>query len=162
MKGDPKVLLLLNQVLRKELTGINQYFVHSKMCESWGYGVLAKHARDESIEEMRHADAVIDRILFLEGSPNMADMDRFLIGRDVRQQLGGDLALEQAALQVLVPGVTTCNEADDHGTRVLLEGIIKDEEDHIDWIEAQLHQIREMGYENYLTLQVGGRDEGAR
>jgi bacterioferritin len=159
MKGDPKVLQLLNRVLKKELTGINQYFVHGKMCENWGYHALARHARAESLDEMRHADRVIDRILFLEGTPNMAELDRLLIGKDVRQQLESDLALEDAALRVLGPGVELCSQAGDHASRELLEHIIVEEEEHVDWLEAQLHQIREMGYENYLTLQVGGSDE---
>ena len=162
MKGDPKVVRVLNQVLRKELTGINQYFVHAKMCDNWGYSVLAKHARNESIDEMRHAEAVIDRILFLDGTPNMVEMDKLLVGKSVREQLESDLALEQAALTVLVPGIGVCNEADDHGSRDLLERIVKDEEEHIGWLEAQLHQIKEMGYENYLTLQVGDLKGGEK
>jgi bacterioferritin len=159
MKGDAKVVQLLNRVLRKELTGINQYFVHSKMCENWGYLVLARHARTESLDEMRHADRIMDRILFLEGTPNMAEMDKLLIGKDVRQQLENDLALEDAALKVLGPGIEICNQAGDHASRELLEHIIVEEEDHVDWIESQLHQIKEMGYENYLTLQVGDGGE---
>ena len=158
MKGNPKVLELLNRVLRKELTGINQYIVHSRMCANWGYHVLAKHARQESIEEMKHADIVIERILFLEGTPNMAELDKLLIGRDVREQLANDLALEDAALKILRPGIVVCNDAGDHATREILEHLIVDEEKHVDWLEAQLHQIKEMGYENYLTLQTGTDD----
>jgi bacterioferritin len=154
MKGDAKILTLLNKVLRKELTGINQYFVHSKMCENWGYGALAHHARQESIDEMKHADKVIERILFLEGTPNMAEMDKLAIGRDVRAQLEGDLGLETAAIAILRPGIDACTEAADHATRELLEHILAEEEEHVDWIEAQLHQIKEMGYENYLTTVV--------
>ena len=156
MKGDPKVLQLLNRVLRKELTGISQYFVHSKMCANWGYDVLAKHMRAESIEEMKHADTIIERILFLDGTPNMVEMDKILIGRDVKDQMESDLALEMAALTILRPGIDTCNKAADHATRELLEHIIEDEEKHVDWIEAQLHQIGEMGYENYLSTKVNG------
>jgi bacterioferritin len=154
MKGDPKVLQLLNRVLRKELTGISQYFVHGRMCRNWGYDALAKRLREESIDEMKHADAIVERILFLEGTPNMADMDKLLIGPDVRQQLENDLGLEKAALAVLRPGIDVCNKAGDHATREMLEHIIVEEERHVDWIEAQLHQIREMGYENYLSVQV--------
>ena len=154
MQGDPKVLQLLNRVLRKELTGISQYFVHAKMCQNWGYQVLAKHAREESIDEMKHADTIIERILFLEGTPNMAEMDKLLIGEDVRRQLENDLGLETAALAILRPGIEVCNKAGDHATRELLEHIIVEEERHIDWIESQLHQIGEMGYENYLSVQV--------
>jgi len=154
MKGDPKVLQLLNRVLRKELTGIYQYFVHARMCKNWGYDVLAKHLREESIDEMKHADKIIERILFLDGTPNMADMDRLLIGGDVRRQLENDLGLEQAALAVLRPGIDICNKAGDHATREILEHILVEEESHVDWIESQLHQIGEMGYENYLSVQV--------
>ncbi len=158
MKGNPKVLELLNRVLRKELTGINLYIVHSRMCANWGYRVLAKHAREESIEEMKHADIVIERILFLEGTPNMAEQDKILIGKDVREQLVNDLALEDAALKVLRPGVAVCIDSGDHATRGILDRIIVEEEKHVDWIESQLHQIKEMGYENYLTLQTGKDD----
>lgn len=154
MKGDPKVLQLLNRVLRKELTGISQYFVHARMCKNWGYDVLAKHQRDESIDEMKHADTIIERILFLDGTPNMADMDKLLIGGDVRQQLENDLGLEKAALVVLRPGIDICNKAGDHATREILEHILAEEESHVDWLESQIHQIREMGYENYLSVQV--------
>jgi bacterioferritin len=158
MKGDSKVLDLLNKVLRKELTGINQYFVHAKMCENWGYRRLAAHARKESIDEMKHADKVIDRILFLEGTPNMAQLDKLMVGADVRQQLQNDLALEQAAIQVLRPGVALCYEQGDHPTRHLLEAILAEEEEHVDWLETQLHQIKEIGYEQYLMLQVDEED----
>jgi bacterioferritin len=154
MQGDAQVLKLLNRVLRKELTGISQYFVHAKMCQNWGYEVLAKHAREESIDEMKHADTIIERILFLEGTPNMAEMDKLLIGEDVRRQLENDLGLEKAALTILRPGIDVCNKAGDHATREILEHIIVEEERHIDWLESQLHQIREMGYENYLSVQV--------
>jgi bacterioferritin len=159
MKGDLKVLALLNQVLRKELTGINQYFVHAKMCQNWGYDILAQHSRHESIDEMKHADKVIDRILFLEGTPNMADMDKLRVGRDVREQIKNDLALEMSALGVLRPGIETCNKAGDHATRELLEHILEEEESHVDWLEAQLHQIGEMGYENYLTTLIHRKPE---
>jgi len=154
MKGDPKVLKVLNDVLRKELTGINQYFVHAKMCENWGYEVLAKHSREESIDEMKHADTVIARILFLEGTPNMSELGPILVGKDVRQQLENDLKLEHSAIKVLKPGIALCEELSDPTTRETLEKILEEEEHHVDWIEAQLHQIEEMGYENYLTLQV--------
>src|SRR5882724_2144213 len=158
MKGDSKITALLNKVLRKELTGINQYFIHSKMCANWGYGALAKHSRDESIDEMKHADKVIERILFLEGTPNMSEMDKIRVGKDVRAQLEADLALETAAVEILRPGIDACYEARDHASRELLEHILEEEEEHIDWIEAQLHQIREMGYENYLTTVVARKD----
>jgi len=160
MKGDAKVIDLLNQVLRKELTGINQYFLHFKMCENWGYSVLARRSRHESIDEMKHADKVIGRILFLEGTPNVTDMDKIRVGKDVREQLKGDLALETAAVAVLRPGIEACRAASDHASRELLEHILVEEEQHIDWIEAQLHQIDEMGYENYLTTVIHRDGEG--
>ncbi len=154
MQGQPQIVELLNSVLRKELTGVNQYFVHAKMCENWGYQVLAKVNRDEAMDEMKHAEKIIDRILFLDGTPNMSSYDRIMIGNNVKQQLESDLALEMAALQVLCPGVKLCLELGDTGSRELLEHIIVDEEQHVDWIEAQLHKIDELGYENYLAEQI--------
>jgi bacterioferritin len=154
MHGDPRIIDLLNQVLRKELTGINQYFLHSRMCRNWGYAVLAKVHYDESIDEMKHADRIIQRVLFLEGVPNVSDYDRISVGRTPREQLDQDLALEMAALELLRPGVQLCLEASDHATRELLEDIIEDEERHIDWLEAQKHKIAEIGYEQYLAQQI--------
>jgi bacterioferritin len=154
MHGDPRIIDLLNQVLRKELTGINQYFIHSRMCENWGYAVLTKAHYEESVDEMKHADEVIRRILFLEGVPNVSDYDRIEVGANVRQQFDNDLALEMAALEVMRRGVALCLEAADHGSRELLEHMIRDEERHVDWLEAQKHKIRELGYENYLAQQI--------
>ena len=154
MKGNEQVLNVLNQVLRKELTGINQYFLHAKMCQNWGYERLYKHVREESIEEMKHASAVMERILFLEGTPNMSGYDKILVGATVKQQLESDLALETAALAVLRPGIKTCIETSDDASRELLEHILADEEQHVDWIEAQLHKIEEVGYQNYLAQQI--------
>ena len=154
MQGDPRIIDLLNQVLRKELTGINQYFIHSRMCKNWGYAVLTKVHYDESIDEMKHADKIIERILFLDGVPNLSDYDSILIGQNVKQQIENDLSLEMAALEVLRPGVRLCLEASDHATRELLEHIVEDEERHVDWLEAQLHKMREVGYETYLAQQI--------
>jgi bacterioferritin len=154
MKGNPDIIKILNDVLRKELTGINQYFIHAKMCRNWGYEVLAEHARQESIDEMKHADELIERILFLEGVPNVAAYDKISVGNTVKQQLENDLGLEQAALTVLKPGIKTCLDARDDASRELLEHIVVDEERHIDWIETQQHQIKEIGYENYLAQQI--------
>jgi len=154
MKGSPDVIKVLNEVLRKELTGINQYFIHAKMCKNWGYGVLAEHAWNESIDEMKHADQLIERILFLEGVPNLTAYDKISVGPTVKQQLENDLGLEQAALTVLKPGIKTCLNAGDDASRDLLEHLVVDEERHIDWIETQLHQIKEVGYENYLAQQI--------
>jgi bacterioferritin len=154
MQGHPQIIELLNSVLRKELTGINQYFLHSKMCEGWGYEVLAKAILEESIEEMKHADKIVERILFLDGIPHISDCDRLAIGGNVRQQLENDLALELAALQILNPGVKLCIELQDSGSRELLEHITVDEERHVGWIETQLHRINELGYETYLAEQM--------
>jgi bacterioferritin len=154
MKGSPDVIKVLNEVLRKELTGINQYFVHSKMCKNWGYAVLAEHAWNESIDEMKHADHLVERILFLEGVPNVTAYDKISVGTTVKHQLENDLGLEQAALTVLKPGIKTCLDAHDDASRELLEHIVVDEEHHIDWIESQFHQIKEVGYENYLAQQI--------
>jgi len=154
MKGDAQVLKLLNDVLRKELTGINQYFLHARMCKNWGYEVLYEAIWKESIGEMKHGTEVTDRILFLDGIPNMAGYDKILIGAGVKQQLENDLALEHAALEILKPGIKTCLEVGDNATRELLEHILVDEEEHIDWIEAQLHKIEEVGYQNYLAQQI--------
>ena len=154
MKGNAEVIKALNEVLRKELTGINQYFIHSKMCKNWGYTVLAELAWKESIEEMKHADEVIERILFLEGTPNLSAYDKISVGSTVKQQLENDLGLEEGALVVLKAGIKNCFEANEHASRELLEHILVDEEEHVDWIEAQLHQIKEIGYENYLSQQI--------
>ncbi|MBI1996320.1 MAG: bacterioferritin [Deltaproteobacteria bacterium] len=154
MKGEPKVLKVLTDVLRKELTGINQYFVHAKMCKNWGYEVLSHMIWEESRGEMKHADQLIERILFLEGVPNVSGYDKIMVGSTVKQQLENDLALEQAALDVLKPGVKTCLEVGDVASRELLEHIVVDEEHHVDWLEAQLHKIEEVGYQNYLAEQI--------
>lgn len=154
MKGNEQVIAVLNQVLRKELTGINQYFIHAKMCENWGYGKLKKVLWDESIGEMKHADRIIERLLFLEATPNMSNYDKVMVGSGIKQQLENDLGLELAALSILLPGIKTCLEASDDASRELLEHILVDEEKHVDWIETQLHQIDEVGYQNYLAQQI--------
>ena len=154
MKGSPDVIKVLNEVLRKELTGINQYFVHAKMCKNWGYEVLYEVGWKESIDEMKHADRLVERILFLEGIPNVTAYDKISVGATVKQQFENDLGLEQAALTVLKPGIKTCLDAQDDATRELLEHIVVDEERHIDWLESQFHQIKEVGYENYLAQQI--------
>lgn len=158
MKGDPRVLNVSSQVLRKEQTGINQYFVHAKMCKNWGYDVLYQLIRSESMGEMKHADQLIERILFLEGAPNLSAYDKITVGPTVKEQLENDLGLEQAALAVLHAGIKTCLEAGDDGSRELLEHIVVDEEHHVDWIEAQFHKKEEVGYQNYLTQQIYKKD----
>ena len=154
MQGNSEVIKVLNEVLRKELTGINQYFIHSKMCNNWGYARLAANAWKESIEEMKHADEVIERILFLDGTPNLSAYDKLNVGTSVKQQLANDLGLEEGALVVLRNGIKTCSDANDIASRELLQKILIDEEEHVDWIEAQLHQIEEVGYQNYLAQQI--------
>lgn len=158
MKADPSVLKVLGDVLRKELTGINQYFIHSRMCRNWGYQVLEELIYKESIEEMQHADRIINRILFLEGTPNVSNYDKIMVGKTVKEQLENDLGLEEAALKVLHESIRICFEVGDDVSRELLEHIRADEEDHVDWIEGQLHQIQEVGYENYLAQQIYKRE----
>ncbi len=155
MKGDSEVIKLLNEVLTSELTAINQYFIHSKMCEDWGFQVLAKKKRSESIEEMHHADAVIGRILFLEGIPNMQRMFPVKVGEDPIEQHRLDLELELDAVQRLNQGIKTALDKGDNVTRDLLEGILREEEEGIDWLEAQLHLVETIGKESYLAEQIG-------
>ena len=155
MRGDERVIAYLQEVLKGELTAINQYFLHAEMCENWGYQRLAKITRKESIEEMRHAEALIERILYLDGSPNMTELFPLRIGASVRQQLENDLAVEYDAVPRLNKAINAAVEAGDNGSRDLFERILVDEEHHIDYLEAQLHMIREMGYENYLAQHIG-------
>jgi len=154
VKGDPKVIAVLNQVLKAELTAINQYFLHAEMCENWGYEKLAKHTRKESIEEMQHAEMLMEHILYLDGTPNMSDYFKINIGQNVKAQLQNDLNVEYDAVKRLNAGIETCVKAGDNGSRELLEKILTDEEEHIDWLEAQLHAISEMGIENYLAQHL--------
>jgi bacterioferritin len=154
MKGDSEIIALLNDVLTAELTAINQYFIHSKMCANWGYKKLAARKKEESIEEMRDADAVIDRILYLDGTPNMQRLNPVKVGEDVVEQHRADLALEVGAVDRLNKGIKVCSDKGDHGTRELLERILKGEEHAIDWLEAQLHIIGEIGKEQYLAQQI--------
>lgn len=154
MKGDPKVIAVLNQVLKAELTAINQYFLHAEMCENWGYEKLAKHTRAESIEEMQHAEKLMEHILYLDGTPNISDYFKINIGPNVKAQIQNDLQVEYDAVKRLNDGIETCVKAGDNGSREILEGILRDEEEHVDWLEAQLHSISEMGIENYLAQQL--------
>jgi len=159
MKGDAKVIAVLNQVLKAELTAINQYFLHAEMCENWGYERLAHHTRKESIEEMQHAEKLMEHILFLEGTPNMSDYFKIKIGQDVKAQIENDLQVEYNAVKRLNEGIAVCVKAGDNGSRELLEGILTDEEEHIDYLEAQLHSIEEMGIENYLAQQLHEKEK---
>jgi bacterioferritin len=154
MKGHDDVITLLNEVLTAELTAINQYFIHARMCENWGYERLWKKLREESIGEMRHADRLIARILYLEGVPNVQRLGKVNVGQTVPEQLRLDLDLERAAVTALNSGIERCRTLSDNGSRDLLEEILVSEEDHIDWIEAQLELIRQAGEANYLAQQI--------
>jgi len=154
MKGDPKVIETLNAVLTAELTAVNQYFIHHKMCENWGYVRLAHKKREESIDEMKDADALIARILYLDGVPNMQRLNPVQVGEDPIEQHRLDLALETEAIKRLNDGIALCREKGDNGTRELLEGILKGEEHSADWLEAQLHIVEQIGVERYLAEQI--------
>lgn len=154
MKGDAKIIEILNEVLTSELTAISQYFVHGEMCENWGYARLQQVIRRHSIGEMKHAEAVIERVLFLEGIPNVQRLGKINIGENVHEQLKVDLQLELDAVQRLNKGIETCREIGDNNSRHLLEEILEDEEEHIDWIEAQLDLIEQVGIQNYLAQQI--------
>jgi len=155
---DPRIIEILNDVLCAELTAINQYFLHAEMCNDWGYKRLYKQIRKESIDEMKHAEQIIERILFLNGVPNVQKMGRIRIGETVPEQIESDLALENAAIPRLNDGITLCAQLGDNGTRHLLEGILEAEEEHVDWLEAQLDQISQIGIQNYLAQQVKEED----
>lgn len=154
MKGDQAIIDALNEVLTAELTAINQYFIHYKMCANWNYAKLAKKKKEESIEEMRHADEVIERILFLEGVPNMQRLSPVRVGEDPIEQHQVDLQLETEAVKRLNAGIELCVAKADNGTRALLEKILCQEEESIDWHEAQLHLVEQLGKENYLAEQI--------
>jgi len=155
VKGDPKIIAVFNEVLKAELTAINQYFLHAEMCVNWGYYRLAGVTRKESIEEMTHAEKCMERILYLEGTPNMSDYFKINIGSNVLDQLNNDLQLEYDAVKRLNKGIVLCRDLKDDGSRELLKSILLDEEHHIDWLEAQLHAIKEIGIQNYLTQWMG-------
>ena len=154
MKGNPKVLAALNEALKEELTAINQYFLHAEMCENWHYGKLAVHIRKESIDEMKHAESLIERILFLDGTPTMSDAMQLTIGSNVKAQLESDLKLELGAVQLYNQAAEAARVESDNASRELFLKLLKDEEEHVDWLEAQLYQITEIGYERYLSQQI--------
>ncbi|MDX2180662.1 MAG: bacterioferritin [Bryobacteraceae bacterium] len=154
MKGNPEVIAYLQEVLKAELTAINQYFLHAEMMENWGYQKLAAYTRKESIEEMMHAEKLIERILYLDGAPTMNELFPLRIGQNVKAQIENDLALEYEAVPRLNKAVNAAVAAGDNGSRDLFEKILIDEEHHVDYLEAQLHIIQEMGYENYLAQQL--------
>lgn len=154
MKGNQQVIDLLNALLADELTAINQYIVHSEMCSNWGYSKLHDQVEKRAIQEMGHAEKLIERLLFLEGMPVVSVLNPMHIGPDVTAQLNNDKISESMAIQAYNQGVKLCVDLSDNGTRALLESILGDEEEHIDWLEAQLDQIQQMGIENYLTEQL--------
>ncbi len=154
MQGKPEIIEVLNEVLTAELTAINQYFIHAKMCDNWGYDRLASKIRDESIDEMKDADKVIDRILFLDGIPNMARYNPIRVGETVAEQFALDLELEYAAVERYNRAVAVAHEANDNGTKELLEDLLVGEEHHADWLERQLQLIDQVGLQNYLSQQI--------
>lgn len=153
--ANPALIEVLNDVLSAELTAINQYFLHAKLCKNWGFGKLHSVLRHESIDEMKHAEQITERILFLEGLPNLQRLYKLNIGETVEEQLKSDLALEYTAVERLNKGIQLCVESGDNGTRAMLEGILVSEEEHIDWIETQIETIRQVGLQNYLAQQLG-------
>lgn len=154
MKAKQGVVDLLNKLLTEELTVINQYFLHAKMCKNWGYDRLHDHVLDRSYGEMKDAKAVIDHILYLEGLPNMQRLGTVKIGETVPEQLKSDLAKEKAMVKLLTEGIEHCTKVRDFTTRHMLEDMVKDEEEHIDWIETQLETINQVGLQNYLSEQI--------
>lgn len=154
MKGHAEVIDLLNELLTNELTAINQYFIHAKLCGHWGYGKLAAKVRAESIDEMKHADQVIERILFLDGVPNLQRLGRLRVGETVPEQFEADLALEHTAIAKLNEWIATCRRLGDNGTEDLLTKILVGEEEHTDWLETQVETIKQIGLANYLAQQL--------
>lgn len=154
MRGDERVIEVLNQVLTNELTATNQYYLHYAMQKNWGFTRLAQHTYDESIDEMKHADLLIHRILFLEGHPNLQRLGSVRIGEKVREQFVADMAVEVQAIETLRRGIDICRDANDTVTRHLLEAILSSEEEHIDYLETQLSLIKTLGEQEYLSLQV--------
>lgn len=155
---DPRIIEALSEVLKGELTAISQYFLHSEMCANWGYKKLAGYMRHESIDEMKHAEQLMERILFLEGTPNMNEFFKIRIGKTVEHQLQNDLLLELEAIPRLQRGIVLCQEIGDTGTRELFEHILVNEEEHVDWLEMQLELIQQVGLQNYLAQQINGDD----
>jgi len=154
MKGDKQVVTLLNDVLTAELTAVNQYFLHARLCHHWGYERLYEKVRKESIEEMKHADVLIDRILFLEGLPNVQRYNKVNVGQTVPEQFQLDLAVEYEAVKRLNDAIKVCRDVGDNGTREILEKMLREEESHADWLETQQEAIKQIGVEQYLAEQL--------
>jgi bacterioferritin len=160
MKGDPAIVRILNAVLTNELTAVNQYFLHARMYQHWGFNKLGKITYDESIGEMKHADMLIKRILFLDGLPNLQDLHKLKIGETVPECLAADLAVEVGGRETLIPGVKACEEARDYVSRELLVAILSDTEEHIDFLETQLDLVKSLGEHNYLQSAMGELEGG--
>ena len=160
MRGDKKTIQWLNKALKAELTAINQYFLHSRMLKDWGVSKLAKKEYEESIEEMNHADRIIERILFLGGLPNLQDLGKLYIGETVEEILQCDMKLEDIAVPMYRDAVTYCEKVRDYGTRDILQAILIEEENHVDFLETQFDLIKQMGIQNYIQLQSGSAEEG--
>ncbi len=154
MKGKPEVIEVLAKMLKEELGAISEYFIHAEMCESWGYKKLSDHTKKESINEMKHAEKLIERILFLEGMPNLNDMPKLNVGKDVKTQFQNDLALEKNAVAEYNAAIATARKAGDNASADLLQVILADEEEHVDFLEEQLSLIENIGIQNYLAQQV--------
>jgi len=154
MKGNPKVIAALNEALKEELTAINQYFLHAEMCENWHYDKLGAFIKKQSIDEMKHAEALIERILFLDATPSMTELMKLTVGHNVKEQIESDLKLEIEAVALYNRAIQIARDEADNASRELFERLLKDEEAHVDWLEAQLHQIKEIGYERYLSQQI--------
>ncbi len=154
MKGNPKVIAALNEALQEELLAINQYFLHGEMCENWKYEALAKFIQKQSIDEMKHAERLIERILFLDATPTLTGPTQLYVGKNVKEQLASDLELELKAVKMYNHAVKLSRDEGDNTSAELFEDLLVDEEEHVDWLEAQIHQIGEIGYERYLSEKI--------
>ena len=159
MKGKPEILKVLQEMLEEELGAISQYFLHNEMCENWGYERLSKRVKKLSVNEMKHAEELIERMLFLEGMPSLSELPKLNIGKDVKQQLENDLALEKGAVADYNEAIATCRKVGDNASADFLQGILADEEDHVDFFEEQLGLIEQLGLQNYLAQQIGEGSE---